>query len=217
MAFALRHPFGAQARNDGDHDRVEDHRQQARHHPGREELGDVDLGHDPVEHQDHRGRDHDAQRAPRRDEAGGDPGLVAGAAHLGQCHLRHRGGRGHRRTVDGREAAASRHRGQRQAAAAVVQPGAAGREQLGTHARMGREGAHQDEHRDDDEVVVRQHRQRHVGQQVQARREPPQRGEARHARDAHGHADGHTQCHQREHADKAQQGDEITIHGCPPR
>ena len=96
------------------------------------------------------------------------PGVVAGAAHLGQRHLGHRRRGRDRRAVDRREAAAGRDGRVGQAAAAVAEPGAPGDEQLAAHARVRGERAHQDEHRDHAQVVVGQHRQRHVASRFSA-------------------------------------------------
>jgi hypothetical protein len=74
------------------------------------------------------------------------------------------------------------------------------------------EGAHQQEHRDDAELIVGDGAHRHLADQLQRRRAAGQVGIARDADQPHRHADRHAQQHQREQGDEAQDGDGIGAH-----
>jgi hypothetical protein len=88
--------FRAAARHDGDHDAVEQRRHDARHESRHEEFGDVLLGRDGVDDQDHRGRDEDPQGAANRDRAGREPVVVAVTPQFRQRRAPERSGRRHR-------------------------------------------------------------------------------------------------------------------------
>ena len=48
---------------------VKHNRHEPGNHPSGKQLGDLNFGHDPVEHEDDRGRNHDPQSTTRRDHA----------------------------------------------------------------------------------------------------------------------------------------------------
>src|ERR671931_26059 len=73
-------------------------------HTGGEELADVGLGHDAVDHHDGGRRDQDAERAARGDRAGGEVIGVAELLHRWVSDLGESGGGGDRRAADRAEA-----------------------------------------------------------------------------------------------------------------
>ena len=89
-----------------------------------------------------------------------------------------------------------------------------GAKQLAAHARVGDKRAHQQEHRDDAEGVVGDRAHRRLADQLERRRTAIQVSEARHADEAHRHADRHAQQHQHEQRDETDDGDGIGAHAC---
>ena len=170
---------------------------------------DVLLGDEAVDREHDRRRDQDAERAARRDHAGCDIVAVAEATHLGQRDVAH-GRRGRdRRAADRGEAAARADGGEREAAAEVAEPGVAGAKQFLRHPRCGREHAHQDEHRDQAEVVVGRRAHRRRREQVERRAPAGDRGEPADPGQRHGDADRHPHQHHQEHRRETRNGDEI--------
>ena len=199
--------LGFQRTTDLHHEHVAQHRDEARHHRGHEQFADRLLGEDGVDDQRDRGRDHDAQRAARCKSSGGQAPGIAVTAQLGQRDLSHGRGRGERRAADRAEAGAGADCGHRHAAAAMTEKRADEAEQAAAQAAMRGELTHQQEQRDDYQVVVREPR---VGQILQGieQREHLSRGEVEIAACAdaeHRDADRHTHDQQRhqdaEHAE----------------
>ena len=77
------------------------------------------------------------------------------------------------------------------------------------------ERAHQQEHRDHAEGIIRHRAHRGLADQFQRRRKAGEVAEAGDADEAHRHADRHAQQHQREQADKAEQGNGLVAHAAP--
>jgi len=98
----------------------------------------------------------------------------------------------------------------------MAEPHPPGFEQLPAHARIGGKRAHQDEHRDHRQVVIGEHRQGDIGQEVQRRRGTGQHAEAQHTDHPHRDANRHPQHHQHEHQYEAGKGNQITIHDPTP-
>ncbi len=128
--------------------------QQAGQHAGDEQLADILLRDDGVDDQRHRGRDHDAERAAGGDRAGGETVAVAVMPHRRDGDLGHgRGGR-QRRTADGGKAGAGDHRRERKPAAEAAEAGIGGVVKVAREIGAVDERAHQDEQRDDAQIVV---------------------------------------------------------------
>ena len=144
----------ADAHGDDHRKRIAENADDARHDAGEEQLADVLLGHDPVEDEDHRRRDENAQRAACRDGGGGKPVRIAILAHGGQGDLRHGRGCGKGRAADGREPAAGEDGGHRQSAAPVPQPGIGGVVEILRDARLHDEVAHHQEEGKDRQGVA---------------------------------------------------------------
>ena len=164
-------------------------RHDARQNAGREELADIGLGHDAVDHHDHRRRDQDAERAARGNGTGGERVLVAELAHRRVGHLGEGRGGGDRRAADRPEARARDDGGHGEAAALVAEEGVGGVVELLGHARAHDEIAHEDEQRDHRQGIreaglvggLRDHRRRRAEIHLQ--------GEAEETHDPHG--EGH--------------------------
>ncbi len=189
-----------QAQEDGAEDAGQD--------PRHEELADVGLGEDAVDHHDGRRRDHDAERARAGDGARGELVGIAEALHGRIGHLGHGGRGGDRGAADAAEAGRRPHGGHGEAAAQVADEGVGGAEQLLRHARARDEAAHEDEERHHRERVVAprlvdlrlDHGGCHQPVPVAHVRVPDD------ADDAHGIGDGHAQegdDHHRGEADQA--------------
>ena len=152
-ALAARDPGGGARPGNGD--AVEQRRHQARDQRRLEQLGDVLLGRDGIDHQDDRGRDQDAERAADRDRAGGKAAVVLVAQQLRQRRPAEGGGGRDRRAAD----RAERRAGARSPPSPARRAGArrqrsAARNSAVRQARLLGERAHQDEQRNDRERVV---------------------------------------------------------------
>ena len=209
---AARHDMGLPPAQIAHNTEIEKNAEKARDDPGEEKLLHIGLGHEAVEHEYDRGRNHDAQRAPGRDDTSGKASVIARTPHFRQRNLAHSCGCGDGRAVDGGEPAAGKDSSEGQSARAVPDPRVAGIEELAAHAGLRGEGAHENEHRDDAQVVVRQHGERYICQQIQTRTPAGDDRKPQHADYAHGHADRHPQRHEHEHGDEAEQGHEVTVH-----
>jgi hypothetical protein len=213
-------PAGAGGRiqrdDDADHDHVADHGDDAGEYGCHEQLADRFLGQDGVDHQRHRGRDHDAQCAAGRQRAGGQRAGIAIAFEFRQCHLAHGRRSGQRGAADGAEAGAGADGGNGDAALEVAEEGRDEAEQGLRQSAVGGELAHQQEQGYDDQVVVGKSRVGKVLQRVEQRQavadqEPIAAG----ADHEHGDADRnahHQQCHQDAEHDEA---DLHAAHGLP--
>ena len=177
--------------------------QQAGQHAGGEQLADVRLGDDAVDHHDRRRRDHDAQRAAGGDDAGRQVVGVAELLHRRVGDLAHRRRGGDRRAADRAEAGAGEHRRVRQAAAHVADERIGGAEQLVRQPGAGDEVAHQDEQRHHATACRRSRsrrppapRWRRVAAQPRIRPEADEADEA--------HREGQRHAQQREHEDRGE-------------
>ena len=151
------------------HQHVTQHRDDAGQNGRDEQLADGLLGEDGVDHERHRRRDHDAQRAAGGQCAGRERARVAEAAQLRQRHLPHRRGGRDRRPANRAEARAGADRRHGNAAAKVAEERADEAEQRLRQAAMGGELAHQQEERNDDEVVIRQPRVGEILERIEQR------------------------------------------------
>ncbi len=167
----------------------------------REQPADIGLGEDPVDHHDGRRGDHDAEGAPARHHARGEPVGVAEALHGRIGHLGEGGGGGDRRAADSAETRRGPHRGHGQPAPQVADEGVGGAEELLGHARAGDEVAHEDEQRHHGEGVVAS-RLVHLGLDGRGRHHPvpvAHIGVAHEPHHGHGERDGHPQAAQHHH------------------
>ena len=128
--------------------------QDARQDPGGEELGDVGLGEDAVDHHDRRRRDHDAERAAAGHDSRRQAVGVAEALHRRVRDLGERGRRRDGGAADPAEPGRGPHGGHGQAPAQVADERVGRPEQLLGHARARHEVAHQDEERHHRQGVV---------------------------------------------------------------
>jgi hypothetical protein len=121
-------------------------------------------GGDAVEDHGDAGRDQDAQRAAGGDRAGGEVGVVAALAHLGDAHLADRRAGRRRGTGERREQRAGAEVGNHQRAGHAVQPARQRLVEVGAGARGSDRRAHDDEHRQGHQgeiVQAGEHRFRH--------------------------------------------------------
>ena len=137
----------ADAGHDGDHQHVADGRDDARHKGGQEELGDVLLGQDRINHQGHRGRDENAQGSARSKGGGGKAAGVFVRLEFGQSHLTHGGGGGQRGAADRAKAGAGGYAGHGHAPAPVANEGVARLKQRAREPAVGGKLPHQQEQR----------------------------------------------------------------------
>ena len=128
--------IAADAPGNGQH--VEEGGQQAGDEGRHEQLGDVLLGRDRIDDQDHRGRDQDAEGPTDGERAGRQGRRVAVTAQLGIGGTAHRGGGGDRGAADGAEGGAGADRSHRHPTAAVADQSAGGLEQRLGEARSAR-------------------------------------------------------------------------------
>ncbi len=195
---------------DGDH--VHGDGEDAGQDAGDEQLADVLLGDQPVDREHRRGRDHDAERAAGGDHAGGEGLRIAVAPHLRIGDLRERRRGRDRRAADRRKAAAGRDGGDAEPAPEMAEEGVRGAEQLAAHAGGGGERAHQQEHRDDGEIVVGHRAHGGVADDLEGGRAADDVGEAADAHQSHRHADRHAQQHQHEQDDETEDGNRVGAH-----
>ncbi|MNF53700.1 hypothetical protein D3C84_351000 [compost metagenome] len=207
--------FGLTGDHQAHHDDVAQRRQQARHHRGDEQLGNGFLGQHRIDDQRHRGRDEDAQGAPRRHGGGGQAAGVVVPAQLRQRHLAHGRRGGERRTADRAETGTGANGGHAQSTAQVADEGRRAAEDGLGQAAVGGELAHQHEQRDHRQVVVGQARPGQVVEAEQQRREVAvvHREEAQGAAHQHGQADVHAQHQQGEGGGQRQQAKTESAHG----
>jgi hypothetical protein len=187
-------------------------------HCGHEQLADGLLREDGVDDQRHRGRDHDAQRASGGERPGGQGARVAKALELGQCHLPHGGGRGQGGTANGTEASAGTDRSHGHAALHVAHECFHELEERSAQTPVRRKLAHEQEQRDDHDVVVGQARVAQVFEVIED-------GRGFHAREVevprcthgeHGDADGHADDQQHHQAGKNDAANCNAAHACAP-
>ena len=119
----------------------------SRNDAGGEQLADIGLGEDAVDHHDDRRRDQDSERAAGGDRAHGKCVLVPILAHRGVRHLGEGRGGGNRRTADRAKARAGDDRGHRKPAPLVAKEAIGRVIEFLRHPRVGDEVAHQDEQR----------------------------------------------------------------------
>ena len=189
--------------------------QEPRDNASDEQLADVLLGDDAVDGKHGRRRQHGAERAAGGNHAGGEALRIIVTPHfrVGDGGKGRRGGdRGAR---DRGKPGASGDGGDAEPALKVADEGIGGTKQFAAHARIGHEGAHQQEHRDDAEGIIGHRAHRGQPDAFQRRRAADQISEAGDADQAHRHADRHAQQHQREQADEAEDRDGVGTHGSP--
>jgi hypothetical protein len=87
-----------------------------------------------------------------------------------------------------------------------------GAKQLAAHAGVRHERAHQQEHRDDAEIVIGDRAHRGLADHLQRRRAADDVAEPGHAHEPHRHADRHAQQHQREQHQEPDDGDGVGAH-----
>ena len=119
--------------------------QQTWQHTGNEQLADVGLRHDAVDHEGHTGWNHDAQGACRCDASGGQCIAVAIAFHLGVGHASHGGRCGQTAAADGCECRASQHGGDGQTASQMAHKTVSGAVQLTRNVSLVNQIAHENE------------------------------------------------------------------------
>ena len=200
----------------GDHRdraRIEDDAQDAGDDPRGEQLADIGLGHDAVEHQRDAGRDQDAQGAAGGDRAGRQAVGIAEAAHRRHRDLGHGGGGREARPADRAEPAAGNDRRHRQPATAVPEPLVGRLVEVVADPRPGDEIAHQDEQRQHREVVDHRHVGEGVADAPHRRRQADRVGEPRRADDRHAEADRHLEQQQDEQYGEAK---DDGFHGLRP-
>src|SRR4029453_10582771 len=119
---------------------------------------------------------------------------------------------------DRAEAGARADRRYRDASLVVAQESADEAEQRLGKPAMRRELTHQQEERNDDEIVMRQSRVGEILERVKERRDVASReiNVTSGANDEHGDADRHTHDHQREHHAKDHEADPDATHECAP-
>ena len=191
-----------------DHDRahIQQGPQQAGQHSGDEQLADVGLGHDAVDHEGHTGRNHDAQSPGRGDAAGGQRIAVAVALHLGVGHTRHGGRCGQAAATNGRKTRAGQHGGNRQAATQMPHKTVGGAVQLARNVRLVDQVAHENEQRHHRERIVVDGAEGRFTHHEQGRAPTQDTQAPDHARDQHGHGNGHFQGNQAQHHGHGDQG-----------
>ena len=136
-----------------DHAEIHHQTENAGDHGGDEEVADVGLGEDAVDHQDDRGRDQDAERAAGGDGGRGELIRVAVALHARVGDLGHRSRGREAGAAHRTETGAGHHGRQRQAAAHRPEESVRGAKQVVRDARAREDVAHQDEHRHHGELV----------------------------------------------------------------
>jgi hypothetical protein len=117
-----------------------------------------------------------------------------------------------RGAADRGKAGAGRNRRDPEPAAQMSDEPVGGPEKFTAHAGIADQRAHQQEHRNHAERIVRHGPHRGLADQLQRRRETNQIAKAGDADEAHRHADRHAQQHQREQRDKSEDGDSIGAH-----
>ena len=173
--FAQRHLRAArtcrriQRRNDGDGGNEQHHQQKAGQDAGHEQAADGLLGQDGIDDKAGRGRDQKAKRAPRRHRAGGQRVAVTQPLHFRQGDLADGDGSRHRRPRDRRKQRAADHRGRGKPAPKASDPCECRVIKAARKPRLRGHVAQQDEHRHDDQRIVRD-RAIAFGQQDRARR-----------------------------------------------
>ncbi len=177
--------------------RIEGREQQSRNRASHEEVADRDVGAEPVDDHDDRGRDQRRERARGADQADGDLPVVAEAQHLRQRHQTEHDDFAahharHRRQDDGDD-----RRLNRDAAAQVAREDGHGVEQVFRDAGALQDGGHQHEERHGDERIMLQEAGRVGGDEVEAAGAEEGDGE-QHRDDQRDDAERHARHHQRD-------------------
>jgi len=171
--FGVRHPWpdprrtGVHPHVDRDRDHIASRRHDARYEGRKEQFCDVLLGQDRVNHKHHRGRNENAERAARSKCRCRKPAGVSVFAQLWQGHTAHRGGCRKRRAADRAEPGAGPDRGHGNPAFAMAQKALCRLEQGLAHPAQRCEMAHEQEHRNNRQRVIRE---RCVGFRFQPRK-----------------------------------------------
>ena len=190
------------------HDRahIQQGPQQARQHTGNEQLADVGLGHDAVDHEGHAGRNHDAQSPGRCDGTGGQRITVAVAFHLRVGHPRHGGRCGQAAAANGCKTRAGQHGGNGQTASQMSHKTVGGAVKFARDVRLVDQVAHQDEQRHHRERIVVDGAEGGFTHHEQGGAPAQDTQAPDHARDQHGHGNGHFQGNQGQHHGQGDQG-----------
>jgi hypothetical protein len=199
--------FRLHADVDRDRDDVADRSDDPRNERGGEQLGDVLLREDRIDDERDRRRDEDAKRAAGGERSRGEPTRIVIAPHLRQRNLRDRRGRSDRRSRHRAERRAREHGGHRHAAPEVTDQCVREAEECPGEATLGRELPHEQEQRDDGQVVNRKPRPRRSLQVIQERGVVREGDIPDRPGDEHGDRDRHAQGHQREHRDEQREAD----------
>ena len=133
------------------HDRQRD--EDAGNHAADQQLADVDVGDDPVEHERDARRNQHRERSRDRDDAARHLRLVAVLSIAGMRGRRQRRRRRRARAADRAEAGAGQRGRHAEAARNAADPGRGGLEQVVGDAAEDDELGHQHEHRDRDQLV----------------------------------------------------------------
>jgi len=201
-----------QDRHDKEHGQ-EDTGQDARH----EELSDRLLGHDAVDDENGAGRDKDAQTSPRGDDACGQCRVVVVFLHFRQGHGGHRRCCGAGGAADGGEPGAGPDGGDGQAAGKMPQKLVGRVEKTAAHAGMVGHLTHEDEQRNDGQVVGAEHREKIAGNQVQGSIPGNEQAEAGKTHKGHDEAHRDLEEHESHEDDEAQEAHRGRRHHSFPR
>jgi hypothetical protein len=179
-----------------------------------EQRDHVGLDDDGVDDEHDRRRNEDAEGAAGGERAGRQRRLVAVALQLGQGDLAHGGGGRGRGAADRAEAAAGGDRRHGDAAAEPADPGIGAAEKVVAEAAAIGEPAHENEHGEDREVVVRELR---VGEVLELAEQDRRTGEdagADQPDQDHRIGDGHADRDQRQQGNETEDADdEAGVHG----
>ena len=179
--------------------------QDARQHAGHEELADGLLRHDPVDNEDRAGRDQDSQTASGGDNPRGQRGIVPVFFHLRQCDGGHRCRRGAGRAADRRKPGAGSDRGDSQPPGEMSEKLVGRTEETAADPRMVGNLSHQNEQRDDRQVVGTEHRKEIPCDQVQGGTPGSQKAESKETDEGHDETYGNPGKHQNDEEGEADQ------------
>jgi hypothetical protein len=200
---------------DHDRDQVEGGLAQPRQDRGGEQLADRLLGDDPEYDQRTRRWNQRSERAARGEGPCGEAGSVAGLAHLGQRHRSDRRRGRQARAADRAESGAAGDRGQGQAAAAVADELRGNVEEVAARTRGKAQVGHQQEQRQDAELVFRDHLERGHPRLDQRRLGRNHQGDAANPDQDQSHPDRHPRAKQQQQDDDSDQTGKFgRDHGC---
>src|SRR5690606_34722732 len=193
----------------GHHNRayVQHHAQDARQYSRNEQLADVIAGQHAIDNQGHAGRDHGTQGAGRGNSAACQGIGIAVALHGGVRDPGHGGRRRKAGTAYGREHAARQHCGNGQTATTMTDKAISEIEQVFGDIRPCHQIAHQDEQRDDGQVVVMNQAIRGFRSHIGGRTPINYVSKATNTNQSHRYSDGYFQNHEHDQDDHASDND----------